>query len=139
MARLDDIPKKQAFKVPDGYFEALPMRIQARIEGQQPSEQPAFSFGKLALRYAFPVLAVGVASVLLWNTQPSRSGDSLSALNNVSSQELVAFLEDEGITTEDLLEQATLSDVNLDNLQKPLDNLSAEDLDAITNEFDINI
>jgi hypothetical protein len=114
MARLEDIPKKQSLKVPDGYFEALPMRIQARIEGQKSAERPAFSFGKLALRYALPVLAVGVA-------------------------ELVAFLEDEGITTEDLLEQATLSDVNLDNMQKPLDNISAEDLDAIANEFDINI
>lgn len=139
MARLEDIPKKQALKVPDGYFEALPMRIQARIERQKSAERPAFSFGKLALRYALPVLVVGIAAVLLWNNQSSRSGDPLSALNNVSSQELVAFLEDEGITTEDLLEQATLGDVNLDNMQKPLDNISAEDLDAIANEFDINI
>ena len=139
MARLEDIPKKQAFKVPDGYFDALPMRIQSRIDAQKQAEQPALSFGRVALRYALPVVAIAILSVVWLTQRPGTEVDPLAALNQVSSQELVAFLEDEGITTEDLMEQASLNGVNLDNMQKPLDDLSAEDLDAIANEFDINI
>ncbi|MFM8912135.1 MAG: hypothetical protein ACKOE6_04315 [Flammeovirgaceae bacterium] len=139
MARLEDIPKKQAFKVPDGYFDALPMRIQSRIDAQKQAERPAFSFGRVALRYALPVVAIAILSVVWLTQRPGTEVDPLAALNQVSAQELVAFLEDEGITTEDLMEQASLNGVNLDNMQKPLDDLSAEDLDAIANEFDINI
>jgi hypothetical protein len=138
MAHLEDIPKKQAFQVPDRYFDNLPMRIQSRIDNQKPVEAVKFSYGKLALRFSFPLLAVGIVSVLLWNNRAG-SSDPLAALNYVATPELVAFLEDEGITTEDLLEHASLNDVNLDNMHKPLDNVSAEDLDEIANEFDINI
>jgi hypothetical protein len=140
MARLEDIPKKQVFKVPDRYFDELPLRIQARIEAQQPVKAVAsLHFSKLILRYALPLLAIGIVSVLVWNKQSNQTNDAVALLNNISSQELVAFLEDEGITTDDVLEQASLDDVNLENMHKPLGNISAEDLDDIVNEFDINL
>ncbi|MFM8744690.1 MAG: hypothetical protein ACKODM_15365, partial [Cytophagales bacterium] len=124
---------------PDGYFDALPTRIQARIEAQKPDESPAFSFGKMAFRYALPVLAITVLSVMWWTQQTVTETDPLAVLSEVSPNALVAFLEDEGITTEDILEHASLNGVELDDMQKPLENLSPEDLDAIANEFDINI
>ncbi|MFM7855213.1 MAG: hypothetical protein ACKO96_25605 [Flammeovirgaceae bacterium] len=140
MVQLEDIPKKQAFKVPDRYFDELPLRIQARIEAKKPAiAATSTNFSKLMLRYALPLFAIGVVGMLLWNEQSDQRGDAVALLNNISSQELVAFLEDEGITTDDVLEQASLNDIDLDNMQKPLDNISTADLDDLVNEFDINL
>ena len=40
MKKLEDIPKKEIFDVPDGYFEKLPGKIQARISGSVPFTEP---------------------------------------------------------------------------------------------------
>jgi hypothetical protein len=139
MKRLEDIPKKQNFKVPDGYFDELPMRIQARIEANKPTSVVSFSYGKLALRYALPVVLVGVISVVLWNNYSAKSEDPMAALENIPAEQLVAYLESDEISTDDIIEHAAFSNATADELQKPYDGISDSELDELANEYDINI
>ncbi len=139
MKRLEDIPKKQNFKVPDGYFDELSMRIQARIEAGQPKYKVSLSYGKLALRYALPVVLVGVISVALWNNYSAKNEDPMAALENIPAGQLLAYLESDEISTDDIMEHAAFSNSTVDEMQKQYDGISDSELDELANEYDINI
>jgi hypothetical protein len=139
MKRLEDIPKKQSFKVPDGYFEDLPMRIQARIETEKPKSVVSFSYGKLALRYALPIILTGIVSVVVWNNYAAKTEDPLVALENVAAEQLVAYLENDEISADDILENASFSNTMVDEMQQPYEGISDKELDELANEYDLNI
>lgn len=139
MKRLEDIPKKQSFKVPDGYFEDLPMRIQVRIETEKPKSVVSFSYGKLALRYALPIILIGIVSVAVWNNYAAKTEDPLVALENVAAEQLVAYLENDEISADDILENASFSNTMVDEMQQPYEGISEKELDELANEYDINI
>lgn len=111
MKKLEDIPKNNIFEVPDGYFDRLPSKIQARIEKSNPQfhSVSVFSF---SLRYAVPVVLLGIATYLFW-PKPDADHDLLAS---VSSEQLVAYLNETDMSTEDLLEEAKLSEVEADSL-----------------------
>jgi hypothetical protein len=111
MKKLEDIPKNNIFEVPDGYFDRLPSKIQARIEKTQP-ETHAVSIFSFTLRYAVPVMLLGLATYLFW---PKADSDH-DLLASVSSEQLVAYLNETDISTEDLLEEAQLNEVEADSL-----------------------
>lgn len=139
MKRLEDIPKKQSFKVPDGYFEDLPMRIQARIEAEKPKPVVSFNYGKLALRYALLAILIGIVSVVLWNNYATKTEDPLLALDNIPAEQLVAYLENDEVTADDILEHAAFSNTMVDEMQTPYEGISDKVLDELANEYDINI
>lgn len=113
MKRLDEIPKKTLFQVPEGYFEKLPGRIQDRISRPERSlEVPAL--GKLALRYALPVVILGAAALFLVN-KPELSPEEVIA--SIESEQLVAYLQDSELNTEDLLENVNLDADEIINLE----------------------
>ena len=117
MARLDDIPKKTIFRVPEGYFENLPSKIQSRLAADEAGHtSPRFPGWRPALRYAVPVVLV----LLFFFFNREAPLDPESLLAGVESAELVSYLQDEGLTTDELLEQI---------------NFSAEVLDGIENEI----
>ena len=116
MGRLENIPKKQIFNVPADYFDkTLPAAIQSRIatRSSDASRQPAF---RAALRYALP-LVVG-AAIVFYYLQPRTDAESILA--SVETDDLVMYLQESGMTTDDLLETVDLSN---------------EDLEAIENEI----
>lgn len=139
MKRLEDIPKKQSFKVPDGYFEDLPMRIQARIETEKPKSVVSFSYGKLALLYTLPIILIGIVSVVVWNNYAAKTEDPLVALENVAAEQLVAYLENDEISADDILENASFSNTMVDEMQQPYEGISDKELDELANEYNINI
>jgi len=61
MKKLDEIPKKNIFEVPDDYFDRLPMKIQARLE--KPAQTQSGSVWNVAFRYALPSLVAVFALV----------------------------------------------------------------------------
>jgi hypothetical protein len=139
MKRLEDIPKKQSFKVPDGYFEDLPMRILASIEAEKPKSVVSFSYGKLALLYTLPIILIGIVSVVVWNNYAAKTEDPLVALENVAAEQLVAYLENDEISADDILENASFSNTMVDEMQQPYEGISDKELDELANEYNINI
>jgi hypothetical protein len=138
MKRLEDIPKKQSFKVPDGYFDDLPMRIQARI--QEAEKKPSWSWmpvPSFALKLALPMILVGIVSVVLWNNLSSTK-DPFAKLDSVPTEQLLAYLESDEITTEEIIENATFTNATINTLYEQDEAVPAEDLDELAKQYDFN-
>lgn len=85
--KLDDIDKKQAFKVPEGYFEDLPMKIQQRITEEPKKQSSGTPVWALAMAAS---VVIAVAFVFLFqNNQPSTE----SLLADIPQEELIAYLD----------------------------------------------
>ncbi|HEU5291512.1 MAG TPA: hypothetical protein VFU05_12770 [Cyclobacteriaceae bacterium] len=135
MKKLEDIPKKHPFKVPEGYFDKLPGIIQARIVDKS-EVQEAKSYFRHALQYALPVIALAIVVVIYFIPKNTQDVDTILA--SVSTEELVAYLENSEITTEELLEEMTLDTESVEAIESEvyfnfneLENLDELDLDNL--------
>jgi hypothetical protein len=134
--RLEDIPKKQPFTVPEGYFDDLPMRIQARI--QKPEAHPFWSTNwGLSLKLTVPVLAIGVVAILFWNI-PTQSKDPFAKLDTIPSEQLLAYLESDAITTEEVIENVTFTNSSIHNLYSEDDGITPSDINEMVQLYDFN-
>jgi hypothetical protein len=116
MKRLEDIPKKNIFEVPEGYFDDLPSVIQARAFGE--SAAPRRTFAVYALRYALPVVLIAVFGII-WQLNRGDSGyqDPEEILATIDTPSLVAYLENSEVTTDELLESITLSQDDIEEIE----------------------
>ncbi len=114
MKRLEDIPKKNIFETPEGYFDKLPGIIQARIAEKENTPSSAFSFVAV-LRYAIPVLAVAIALFFVFR-QDDLSGNPEELLAAVSTEELSYYLIESDFSTDELLDNLDLSEVDISAL-----------------------
>jgi hypothetical protein len=108
MGRLDNIPKKQVFKVPDGYFEKLPLEIQARVAASSRERQPIF---RHAWRYAMAFVLLLVSAFYYYQNFSGSKVESILA--TVETDQLIIYLDDAEFNTEDLLENVDLNDDDL--------------------------
>ncbi len=126
MKKLEEISKKNIFEVPDGYFDRLPLKIQAKVESAKPSTSSSPSFA-LVFRYALPLVLVGIAAYLFW-PKPNQSQDDLLA--SISTESLISFLNETDMSTEDLIEFAKLDETEADSLNAIVNsNFKIEDVD----------
>jgi hypothetical protein len=137
MKKLENIPKKQVFEVPEGYFETLPGKIQARITQQRTEREPAFIF-RYKLQYAVPLIILVVVGAY-WYSNINRPADAESLLASVQTDELVAYLNDSDLTTEDLLESVEFNSGDLQEIETEVYQLDLEDeeLDDALENIDI--
>lgn len=133
--KLDDIPKKNLFQVPDEYFEQLPGRIQSRVQGRQ--RQGAF-YSRPVLRYALATfLVAAVAFAWVWRGAGGSDAESPETiLASLATGDLIAYLDEAEVTTDELLDELPLnaSDANL--IEEAVFNLelSEADLEDLTQE-----
>jgi len=86
--KLDDIDKKQGFKVPEGYFEDLPMKIQKRIEQEKPATR------RLTIPQWGLALAASLALVFTFVfVLPDDGPSAEDLLATISEEELIAYLD----------------------------------------------
>ncbi len=95
--KLDDIDKKTDFKVPEGYFEDLPMRIQKRIE----EEQTAKSTFKLPV-WSFAMAASVALIVTFFFVFSGNENTAEQLLAEISEEDLIAYLDELEIDEYDL-------------------------------------
>lgn len=138
--KLEEIKKKNIYTVPDKYFDQLPARIQSRVNEKKPVFGLNFSWG-LAYKVAAPVLAVLV--LLLYfgiSSDNMQSADDILA--QVSTEDLIAYLETTDITTDEIIDELDLSDMELDfNDEGPiLQNMEMDDqeLEILFDEYGID-
>jgi len=98
--RLDEFPpehplRQQPFTAPDGYFDSLPSRVQARVAQRS---RPAFSISWSWQRTAVSLAGASLIAVLIWQTLPQRQealpNDALAGLSN---ETIFAYLDDQGV------------------------------------------
>ncbi len=133
MKKLEDIPKKTLFEVPDGYFDRLPGVIQARVT----EKQPELAWGSFALKFALPAVALVAVAVFFWNGPAALSSEELLA--GIDSEQLVAYLGESELNSDDLLEFVPLDQEEASALEDNALNeieLTDLDLDELEQEFD---
>jgi hypothetical protein len=137
MKRLEDIPRKNIYQVPEGYFDQLPQVVQSRVV--QAKDANIFSFQwNLAWRYAVPVLIL--ASIGVFWLQSSRTVED--QLQGIDVDQLAYFLEDADLAAEELTETVTWSADDIDALEESVYSTletSGSELDDLIEEFDLNM
>ena len=109
--RLDELPpehpmRQLPFTAPDGYFDALPARVQARIVRKPKS---AFNISWSWQRTAASLAGASLLAVLVWQTLPQRQ-ESLGseALAGVPNDAITAYLDEQGINAYELADSQQL-------------------------------
>ncbi|MGF1636064.1 MAG: hypothetical protein ACFCUU_03255 [Cyclobacteriaceae bacterium] len=128
------------FKVPDGYFEDLPIRVQKRIELKQRHKRPAF-FPMLSP--AWKVLAAAsVALIIVWFmgdfSQP-KTDEQHDLLIGVTTSDIIDYLYTTGIDDEDIELLLANNDLNselVDSESIWQDILESDEDDFIIDEKD---
>jgi len=123
MKKLEEIPKKNIFEVPDGYFDQLALKIQAKTETISPSK--AGSGWTLALRYALPLLLLVIGSIIV--LKPKAVQDTEQLLAAIPTEHLVAYLHESEIAEAELLEAINFDDKDVDSLNVHVHNQYATD------------
>lgn len=103
--RLDELPpehpmRQLPFVAPDGYFDTLPSRVQARVIRKP---KPAFTISWSWQRTAASLAGASLIAVLVWQTLPQRQ-ESLGSepLAGVSNDVITAYLDEQGISAYEL-------------------------------------
>jgi hypothetical protein len=133
MKKLDEIPKKNVFEAPDGYFEKLPSIIQSRVSSHGRSHSPTFRF---ALRFALPLILLAVVAAALWISRPDPAIEAESILATVQTKDLVSYLKESEFTTDELLDAVELRAEDADEIEDAVYKfeLDDSDLENILNE-----
>ena len=135
MKKLEDIPKKNVFEVPDGYFDRLPGIVQARVADAK--KEPQWSLYSLSsLKYALPALIIGITVLLFLNRTESMTTEEM--LSSVDTANLVAYLDESELNSDDLLEVVPLDSNEADAIEDDSMNeidVNEKDIESLSNEF----
>jgi hypothetical protein len=136
MKKLEDIPKKDIFTIPEGYFNKLPQSIQNRVSDRRKS---AFTFNFIpTLKYAIPAIIV-VICALVWFNGPSPMNPE-SVLAEIETEDLIAYLNVSDFNTDDLLDGIDLNENDLNAIEMEVYNLAIPDqnFEDILDDVDLN-
>jgi hypothetical protein len=101
---LDDLPKKHLFAVPEGYFDELPQRVQARVA--KPAPRPAFTMSWNWQRTVASLASVGLVVLLIFESMPRKQGAlGTDVLSTVENEAIVDYLHNQNLTPFDLQDQ----------------------------------
>jgi hypothetical protein len=136
MKKLEDLPKKEIFNVPEGYFDKLPGVIQSRIAAEKKPE--AVGSFPMALRFTIPMVVIGLA--VFWFSRASQTDSVETMLTNIQTADLVAYLEDTDLSTEELLESVRLDQGDAEEIENQVYDFNLDDaeLDTMIEDLDLN-
>ncbi|HBH22649.1 MAG TPA: hypothetical protein DDY13_04420 [Cytophagales bacterium] len=131
--KLEDIQKKNIYKVPDDYFDKLPGIIQSKVQKEkleytswwQVLRRPAFA-------YAIPAMVVILTAAYVFLIRPDNTLQQEDILASVSTEDLIAYVEMSDMTTDEILEEIDIESVNVDDLF--LEEIHLISDDDLTNE-----
>lgn len=131
MKKLEDIPKKNIFEVPEGYFEKLPGIIQARVAKPAPVRLWVTS-----LKYALPVFALVTVGAFWYMGQSEKTIDQ--QLAGIQTEQLMAYLNDADLQIDDLSETVGWDEIDLIDLEDRVYStfeMTGNELDLLLEEF----
>ena len=130
--RLDELPpehplRQHFFVAPDGYFDGLPTRIQARVNRKS---KPAFTISWSWQRTAASLAGASLIAVLVWKTLPQRQ-ESLGneVLAGVSNEAISTYLDEQGVNAYELADNQQIhSSLGTDTTAIQYLNVQPEDI-----------
>ena len=137
MSKLEDIPKKSIFKVPEGYFEQLPTTLQARM-AREHQHTPARSIVWFSLKFVLPVVALIVAGIFWFRP----NAPVFDELEEIDTEQIALYLANtDRVDTEVDHETIDWTSTELDALKDSVySNMeySENDLDNILEDIDLD-
>jgi hypothetical protein len=135
--KLEKIPKKRVFDIPDGYFDELPQKIQKRIAGEQPAWTVSFIFD-YKLQYVLPVFLLMVVG-LIWFTRNDEAANVESILESVETEDMISYLDASEMTTEEILMSGEFNTEDAEEIETEVYDLHLQEntLDAIIKDMDL--
>jgi hypothetical protein len=128
---LENIPKANIFKVPENYFNNLPMQIQAQTSGQT-RVVPLISWSQK--RTWASVAACTIIGILGYFTlMPQQDSLGNESLSGVQNHEIVNYLIQENFNQADIAEQINNGKIIRFNDSELLDNLKVTDNEILQN------
>lgn len=130
MKKLDDIPKKDFFTAPEGYFDELPMRVARRVESVPPRTWLIFRY---SLYYALPALLLTLG--VLWYVQPQSPEELLA---DVPATDLLEYLAETELEYDEFVAEVNPDEEEVSGLEQEVFDLALEpeDINALINELD---
>jgi len=112
MKKLEDIKKENIYKVPERYFDELPMRIQNRISGKSESAPSMVFNWTMAVKIAVPafVLAIAVSFGILFQSN-NTTQDAETLLAQVSTEDMIAYLQETDISVDEILNEIQFDEI----------------------------
>ena len=133
--KVDKLPKKQLYSVPDDYFKDLPGIIQARAVKPEQSRKPVIIWSS-ALRYALPALALVMRLVYFGLRIEKTDIDVQAMIDEISTEELVSYITDSEITTDELLSLIDVNELDVDGmLEDNIELLNDSEWDEIIADY----
>lgn len=135
ISKLENLPKKDILKAPEGYFETLPERILERIDEEETNTStvwwPVYS------AVAAVVVMLIVALVVLMDVGEPQSAEELLA--DVSVADISAYLEYEEVSWYELAAELdeTTETAETETTVLPELELSEEELELLNERYDI--
>ena len=141
--KLEDINKDNIFKVPDNYFENFPERLQKRIEEtEQQKKTPVIRLRTIINVAAAAIILMFVIYGITLINDNSTSADQI--LSEISSEDLVNYLVESDMSTDEFLENLDMS--VLASTEDPIieefipsDPLDEETIDELLDEYEIEM
>lgn len=132
---LDDIEKKGVFEVNEAYFDNLPSKIQDRVIDLQRKQQPAYIMSR-SLKLALPIIALIIMSVYFGNWFSQSDIDVQAMIDEVSTEELVAYLNDSELSTDEILALIDIDELDIDGmLDEDIEFLDDTEFEDILDEY----
>lgn len=96
---LDHLPKRDVFQTPEGYFDHLPSRIQARAVASSRQRTPLLTWRRTWLSLGGASLVAALVYLSIPNRQENLGQETLST---VGSADIVGYLNERNLTSHDL-------------------------------------
>ena len=137
--KLEDIKKKNIYTVPDKYFDQLPTRIQSRVNEKHPVSWLSWNWS-LTYKLAAPAIAIILIVIYFGRTDNYSYQDTDAILAQVSTEDIIAYLEFTDITTDDIIENVDFTDIELDFYEdgpiiQEFNEMDEEDMELLLDEY----
>lgn len=136
-----DIENEELFSVPKGYFDELERDILSKTVDQQPAKRgKVVTMWQSIYPYAAAAALVLIISVgIIWNSTEDKmdSSQNIEAMiDEVPSAELIAFLNESDITTDELLAGLDLNQLDLISEDDDLNLINDDELEDVLDELE---
>ena len=133
--KVEDLPKKQPYTVPDDYFKELPGIIQTRAVKPEQINTPIFSWSS-SLKYALPIIALAIM-LSYFGIRLSNDNINVQAMiDEIPTEELVSYLTESEISTEELLSLINVNELDIDGMiEENIELLNDSEWDYLIEEY----
>ncbi len=137
---IEDLKRDHSmYKVPEGYFEGLTSKIQARVKEEEEVSDERVWIPRLA--WIAPALVLVIGFFLFYPFNGQKSAEEI--LSEVSTEELINYLDMSDVSEEEILAYVDLEALgeSFDDTSGELDlldNLGEDELDGLLDDYNMN-